>query len=187
MKILNKKKFFDLYRAKLDKNRKLSQKEVDAIDLFLDLFLANIDYFTIEQWAYVFATTFHETAFTFEPVKEAFHLSETWRKNNLRYYPWYGRGYVQTTWEINYKKDEDRTGIPFTKNPDLALVPDHAFCTMIYNMKHGRYTGKELGYYINERRKAYVYARYVVNGRDKRYTIASYAETFETILKQSIQ
>ena len=185
--MINKKIFFDLYRNYLDKNNSLSQKEVDDLEVFLDMFDYNIDYFTIPQWAYVFATTFHETAFTFSPVKEAFHLSENWRKNNLRYYPWYGRGYVQTTWEVNYKRDEDRTGIPFTKNPNLALIPENAFCTMIYNMKHGTYTGKSLDYYINEKRKSYKYARYVINGKDKRDVIASYAYTFEDILTKSIE
>lgn len=184
--MLNRKTFFNLYRDLLDKNKKLSQQEVDALDLFLDMFEMEKDYFTIPQWAYVFATVFHETAFTFEPVKEAFHLSETWRKNNLRYYPWYGRGYVQTTWEENYRKDEERMGIPFTQNPDLALVPKNAFCSMIYNMKHGVYTGKRLDYYINNERKSYLYARYVINGKDKRFTIASYAETFEGVLTKSL-
>lgn len=56
------------------------------------------------QIAYVLATVEWETAKTFKPVREAFWLSEAWRKKNLRYYPFYGRGYVQLTWEKNYKK-----------------------------------------------------------------------------------
>lgn len=60
--------------------------------------------------AYVIATSYWETNKTMVPVKEAYWLSENWRKDNLRYYPWYGRGYVQLTWEDNYKKasKEDR-------------------------------------------------------------------------------
>ncbi|MGR9074141.1 MAG: peptidoglycan-binding protein, partial [Gammaproteobacteria bacterium] len=56
------------------------------------------------QVSYVLATTQWETAQTFRPVKEAYWLSEDWRKNNLRYFPYYGRGYVQLTWEKNYEK-----------------------------------------------------------------------------------
>ena len=52
--------------------------------------------------AYVLATAYHETAHTMKPVREAFWLSEGWRRDNLRYYPWYGRGYAQLTWRRNY-------------------------------------------------------------------------------------
>ena len=177
---MNKKIFFDLYRSQLDKDKKLTQREVNALDKFLDMVVAQRFYFTIPQWAYVFATTFHETAFTFEPVREAFHLSENWRKRNLRYYPYYGRGFVQLTWDYNYRK----YGIE--KNPDEALESKKAFDILIDGMKNGVFTGKRLDYYINDTRKAYVYARYVINGKDKRQTIAKYAETFETILMQSL-
>lgn len=183
---MNKQLFFELYRTHLDKDKKLTQDEVNDLDIFLNLFLMNKDYFTIPQWAYVFASVFHETAHTFKPVIEAFWLSEEWRKKNLRYWPFIGRGYIQETWYENYLKNEKRTGIPFTKKPELALVPEHAFCNMIYNLKNGVYTGKRLDTYINESRKSYTYARYVVNGTDKRDLIASYAKTFELILNKSL-
>tara|TARA_R110002049_G_scaffold4063_3_gene29319 strand:- start:1205 stop:1756 length:552 start_codon:yes stop_codon:yes gene_type:complete len=183
---MNKALFFKMYKELLDKDKKLTQEEVDNIDLFLDLVIKNRCYFTIPQWAYVFATTFHETFFTFKPVIEAFWLSEEWRKKNLRYYPWYGRGYVQETWYENYLKNEKRTGVLYTKNPNLALVPENAFNNMIYNLKHGIYTGKRLDYYINDKRKSYLYARYTVNGIDKRELIAGYAETFEQILIKTL-
>lgn len=38
----------------------------------------------------------------FTPVREAYWLSEAWRAANLRYYPWYGRGLMQCTWQDNY-------------------------------------------------------------------------------------
>lgn len=183
---MNKQLFFELYRTHLDKDKKLTQDEVNGIDEFLNLVIKHKDYFTIPQWAYVFATVFHETFFTFKPVVEAFWLSEDWRKKNLRYYPWHGRGYVQETWEENYKKQEIRTGVQFTKNPDLALVPKYAFDNMIYGMKHGTYTGRRLDKYINEKIKSYIYARYVINGKDKREVIAGYAKTFEQILLKTL-
>ncbi|MEO0080462.1 MAG: glycoside hydrolase family 19 protein, partial [candidate division WOR-3 bacterium] len=72
-----------------------------------------------EQIAYVVATAEWETGKTFKPVKEAFWLSEEWRKKNLRYYPYYGRGYVQLTWESNYRKYSKILGIDLVGNPDL--------------------------------------------------------------------
>ena len=79
------------------------------------------DYFTIPQWAYVFATVFHEAGTSFESVREAYYLQEkynwteeqftAWRKKNLRYYPWDGKGYVQLTWERNYELFEKLMGI----------------------------------------------------------------------------
>jgi hypothetical protein len=53
------------------------------------------------QWsqpsaAGVVATTKIETASTFEPVREAFWVGEAWRKENLRYWPYYGRGYLSS-------------------------------------------------------------------------------------------
>ncbi len=70
------------------------------------------------------ATVAIETATKFEPVREAFWLTEEWRQQNLRYWPYYGRGYPQLTWEENYKAYGDALGIDLVNNPDLALDPD---------------------------------------------------------------
>ena len=77
-----------------------------------------------------------ESASTFRPVREAFYLgepepAETYRKT-LRYYPWYGRGYIQITWESNYatysRKVNDLWGaggaVDLIARPDDALDPD---------------------------------------------------------------
>jgi predicted chitinase len=69
------------------------------------------------------ATIAIETASTFTPVKEAFWLSEAWRHANLRYFPWYGRGYVQLTWQSNYTKYGTALGIDLLSNADLAMDP----------------------------------------------------------------
>jgi hypothetical protein len=73
------------------------------------------------QIAYVLATTQWETAQTFKPVREAFWLSEDWRRQNLRYFPWYGRGYVQLTWKTNYQKYSQILGVDLVNNPDKAM------------------------------------------------------------------
>jgi hypothetical protein len=54
------------------------------------------------QVAYVLATTEWETAQTFKPVREAFWLSEDWRRRNFRYYPYYGRGLALSLKRVMY-------------------------------------------------------------------------------------
>ena len=131
------------------------------------------------ELAYVLATAYWETARTMRPVKEAYWLNEVWRKNNLRYYPWYGRGYVQLTWETNYKKAAQKLGIPFDKNPDLALDAVHAAKVIIRGMKEGWFTGKKLSDYITLQKSDYVNARRIVNAMDKAAEIAHLARQYE--------
>jgi hypothetical protein len=71
--------------------------------------------------AYILATTEWETGHTFKPVKEAFRRSEQWRRTNLRYYPYYGRGYVQLTWKRNYEAYGGILGLDLVNDPDLTL------------------------------------------------------------------
>lgn len=118
------------------------------------------------QKAYVLATTDHETAHTFLPVKEAFWESEEWRKKNLRYYCYYGRGLVQITWSDNYKKFGIILDIDLVKNPDLALNPQIALFIMVYGFKHGSFTGVRLEDFINDNETDYFNARKCINGLD---------------------
>lgn len=180
--MINRKKFFDGYRADLDPNRKLDKAEVDAIDSFLDFVDVAYNRLTLPQWSYVFATTFHETNATFLPVKEAYWLSEDWRRKNLRYFPFYGRGYIQITWKDNYAKFSKQLNEDFVKNPDLVMVPKYAFKIMVDGFINGSFTGKKITDYINSSKKDYKGARRCINGVDKADLIASYATKFESIL-----
>ena len=102
------------------------------------------------QAAYVLATALWETARTMEPVEEAFFVknAETWRKRNLRYYPWHGRGYVQLTWRANYAKAANKLAVPLTQDPTLALLPEIAAEALIVGCRDGRFTGTTLSDYI---------------------------------------
>ena len=133
----------------------------------------SLDYgFTVPQTAYVMATVYHETAGTWKPVREAFWLSEAWRKRNLRYYPYYGRGYVQITWKENYQKYEDLLGWPLVAEPDIALVPDVALEILLDGFKYGRFTGRKISRYINDDKIDFRNARRCINGTDKARKIA---------------
>lgn len=90
-----------------------------------------------------------ESASTFSPVREAFWLSEAWRRANLRYYPYYGRGFIQLTWESNYRlygpeiadlwgTSPDQPDFDLVGNPDNALNPDtSAAVAALYFRDHG--------------------------------------------------
>ena len=127
------------------------------------------------QIAYVLATAKWETNHTFKPVKEAYWLSEKWRKKNLRYYPYYGRGLVQITWKKNYEKFGKLLGIDLVHKPHYALKPDVAIFILVYGMIHGTFTGKKLNDYIKWYNTDFVGARRIVNGRDKATSIAKIA------------
>lgn len=130
------------------------------------------------QIAYVLATTQWETAQTFKPVKEAFWLSETWRKNNLRYYPYYGRGYVQLTWKNNYKTYSDLIGRDMVAAPDIALEPAVALFTLVHGFKTGVFTGRKISDYIADGRTNFIEARRCINGTDHANDIAQLAQDF---------
>lgn len=62
-----------------------------------------------------------ETAHTFCPVEEAFWLDDAWRYANLRYAPYWGRGYTQLTWDYNYQTYGALIDQPLFDQPDLAM------------------------------------------------------------------
>jgi predicted chitinase len=130
------------------------------------------------QIAYVLATTEWESAQTFRPVREAFWLSEEWRRNNLRYYPYYGRGYVQITWKNNYKKFSDILGIDLVNNPDQAMNPNISLFILVYGFKTGAFTGRKITDYITQQSVDFFNARRCINGLDKASQIKLLAEKY---------
>jgi hypothetical protein len=132
------------------------------------------------QIAYVLATVEHETANTFKPVREAFWLSEDWRRRNLRYYPYYGRGYVQLTWDYNYQAYSDILGVNLVSNPDKVMEPNIALFILVHGMTKGRFTGKKLGTFVNGSKTDFYNARSVVNDHDKAEHIAGLARAWQS-------
>jgi hypothetical protein len=132
----------------------------------------------LKQAAYVLATAYWETNKTFEPVREAYYLgkkAEGYRKK-LRYYPYYGRGFVQLTWLANYKKAGDAFKKDFVKSPDDVMEPNIAAEILVVGSKEGWFTGKKLDDYIGD---DYINARRIINGTDKASEIALLARNFE--------
>jgi len=132
----------------------------------------------VEQIQYVIATVEHETAGTFEPVEEAYWVKnpDKWRRKNLKYYPYYGRGFVQLTHKYNYAKFSKIMGIDLVGKPELALDFDNSLFILIYGMIHGTFTGKKLDDYFNDAGSNFVKARKIINGMDKARKIALLAQ-----------
>lgn len=181
---------------------RMSQKQVEGINLVLDAW----DRYapstaTFEGLAYVFATDYHETAATMEPVRETLatsaaqamaRLDSAWKRGRM---PWvkrrywaidrngqspHGRGLVQLTHPENYEKADSKLGLggKLIKNYDLAMRPDIAAKITVLGMLEGWFTGKKLSDYCRAGRPDFRGARRIINGTDKAALIAGYAQEF---------
>ncbi len=133
------------------------------------------------QIAYILATVEHESAASFQPVREAYYLGEPKAENHrktLRYYPFYGRGYVQLTWDYNYRNYSTLLGLDLMNQPDLVMRPDVALFILVDGMKRGVFTGVGLDKYINNRATDFNNARRIINGMDRAGDIASLASNW---------
>lgn len=137
------------------------------------------------QAAYILATAYHETAHTMRPVVEAYWIenAEAWRKKNLRYYPYHGRGFVQLTWKENYIKAGEELGVDFVAHPDQLLEPNNSAKILVKGSMEGWFTGKSIPDYITLEKSGFKSARRVINGTDKAAEIANLAKRYDEILK----
>lgn len=177
--------FFENIKHYLFKS--FTQPQVDGLEVFLNWYdnenpeLPSTHHLDDRMLAYVLATTYHETAATMQPVIE--YGGESYLKGKS-YYPWYGRGYVQLTWEENYAKQDEKLGLRGTlmETPDLALNPEIAKQVIIYGMADGDFTGKGLGEFFTGDVTDWYNARTIVNGHDRADDIAAYAELFHNAI-----
>jgi putative chitinase len=145
--------------------------------------------------AYGLGTAYHETAHTMLPVREAYWLDEGWRETHLRYYPWYGRGFVQLTWrgddkqpEYGYARADKELGLDgkLMSNPDLAMQPGVAADILARGMGEGWFSGKSCADYLPRDHPAelhdFIAARRIINGTDRAALVAGYAVEFQKAL-----
>lgn len=155
----------------------MNQKQVDGCNTILAEWEKRLPDADLRWLGYMLATPFWETAHTMQPVREACFMgepepAESYRKT-LRYYPFYGRGLVQLTWEPNYKKQGDRLGINLVASPDKALEPAISADIMFNGMVHGDFTGIGLSRYFSATTNDPVNARRIINGTDHAEEIAA--------------
>ncbi len=204
--LYDRQKFFDAVRSSLS-GGKLQQEQVDGFEVLLKE--AERRQLSPEWTAYVLATAWHETAFTMQPVRESLaktdesaiaRLDRAWAKGQLGQVKtpywrkgYFGRGYVQLTWDYNYKKMGEWLGIDLLGNPSLALNAEIASKIIFEGMIRGMFTAKKLSDYIDdldeydaEDLREFEEARRVINGKDKAKKIGEYALKLKYALKNSI-
>ena len=183
--------FFDIVRAKMFHGL-LNQCQVDGINSILDAWEKAVPNADPRFVAYALATAHRETAGTMQPVRESFWSTEDWRKEHLcRYYPYYGRGFVQLTWGYNYEKANLKLhtrGIlkpdeNMVSNLDLALRPDVAAAIMVFGMTEGWFTGLKLADFFHGDCCDWIHARRIINGNDHDREIAGDALHFYAALQ----
>jgi hypothetical protein len=184
---LDRAAFFDAVRRSPFAGH-LTQPQVDGMAAILTACPASL---LIDAAAYCLATTFHETARTMQPIEEF------GRGKGRKYGPtgFWGRGYVQLTWETNYAKATKRLralGIlkaseDLVKTPRLAMRPDVAAAILFYGMIEGWFTGKKLADYFAPGRADPIGARRIINGTDCDKLIAGYQAQFRVALLSSVR
>lgn len=132
------------------------------------------------QAAYVLATAYHESAHTMKPIEEMGSQSYL---HSRRYWPYVGRGYVQLTWDYNYKKASAKLGVDFMAHPELLMQAQYAAPILVLGMKEGWFTGKKLSDYMDLQHSDFIDARREINGMDRAALIAGYATQYDNDLK----
>lgn len=134
----------------------------------------------VRKLAYILATARHESRF--KPIREYRAKASQTTLYNLQnrywYTGYYGRGFVQLTWESNYREMGELLKIDLVNKPDLALDPYFGARILVSGMINGNF-GHRLDRYINNTQKDYWNARRSVNGTDKADLIANYALQIE--------
>jgi hypothetical protein len=192
--------FFNGYRNIYGK---LNQSQVSGIDNLLNYIEQDTEVADLRWAAYMLATVKHECADTFQPITEKgakayFDKYETGTALGKRLgntvkgdgYLFRGRGFVQITGRANYQTLGAKLGLSgeddLVLHPDHTLHPDVAYRIMSFGMRHGTFTGKKLGDYINAKGSDYQQARRIINGLDKADKIAGYATNLEAVLTSSV-
>ena len=162
----------------------LSKTQVSGTEIILDACPPDLP---LDHLAYCLATTFWETARTMQPIEEY------GRGKGRAYGPtgFWGRGYVQLTWQANYDKATrelrargylDPTQ-DLVRTPNLALDPSIAAAIMFLGMQEGWFTTKKLSDFFGPAKSDPYNARRIINGTDKADTIAGLFKAFQGALQ----
>jgi len=197
--MINRRFFFEQCRATLFTG-KLSKGQVTGMTAILDVWEAT-GAARDDRWlAYALGTTFHETGFTMQPVRErggAAYFTRMYDPESsdarrarkaaaMGAQPgdgpvFYGRGFVQLTWRCNYETMGRAFKIDLTSSAaaaDAALQPDLAARIMFKGMEEGRFTGRKFADYFAAAEENWLNARRIINGNDCDEAIAVYAKKF---------
>jgi putative chitinase len=192
---MNAKLFFDSLRAS---GINLTDANVDGLQRVVAY--AEEHGIQINRVSYGCGTAFWETGGSCQPVEEGYYLGSSAKvkafQRKLRYYPFFGRGLVQCTWERNYRAAAKLLGLAedyFVKYPSKLLQWEYSLPLLFKAMEVGLYTGKGFDDYIDdldeddaEDRREYINARRIINGTDRAAKIADLSLKFEKALKAGL-
>ena len=151
-------------------------------------FIANDAEITDIRWAaYMLATIDRECGHEWHPIEEYSKGKGEPYGKVVNGHTYYGRGYVQLTWDYNYKAMSNPTGRDLLAHPEAVLEPEIAYRIMSYGMRNGSFTGAKLGKYIKGTKCDYVNARRIINGTDQAKAIARSAVWFEAVIKKCVK
>ncbi len=198
--------FINLY-SKEFRNKKLTDDAKKGLTYLISKLNSDSEITDIRWAAYMLATVKHECDNKYQPIRESGkgnYYSEKKKKQIVHEYSkvikvldpvtrntnenvYYGRGYVQLTWERNYKKlgIALNLGNKLHIKPDLVLDKEIAYKIMSYGMRNASFTKYSLKNFIVGSYTDYVGARKIINGTDKDQLIAEYAKKLELLLKLS--
>ncbi len=172
---------------------------LNGLGLFLSFMRTDSNLNDIRHAAYMMASVYKETAYTWQPIDEKgkgagyeYGLIRTGKCGGKEYKKrYYGRGYIQITWEYNYETMDTyfNLGCSLVENPDRALEPELAYKIASHGMKDGLFIkGETLSKYIYGNTCDYHNARKIVNPKkfDTYAEIAGYARIFEAILRATM-
>lgn len=208
---MDRQKFFDTLRNDpvVWPTKRLSIACVSGMETLLLTQEKYLPEMALDAIAYNFATAYHETAHTMQPIMERgptsyFDKYEPGTKlgkilGNTQPgdgYRFRGAGHVQNTGRANAEKSSSELNRRFQLNTDFVQFPEQrtdptysALCLFFGNAE-GWWTGRRLGDFLDgldesdaEDIQEYMQARRVVNGIDKRELIAQYAMSFERAFK----
>lgn len=150
----------------------LTKGQVDGMEKIIDYWQTTWPKMSLDEFAYLLATVYWESAHRMIPVKE---MGSQQYLRSKKYYPYIGVGLIQATWKANW----DKLGI---KSIADGLQWPSALHAAFYGMAAGIYTGKKLADYIGNGKRDYVNARRIINGTDSAQEIAKIAENFRSAL-----
>jgi hypothetical protein len=167
----------------------LSQQQVDGQCVLIGLwnYQATGTPMTDIRWlSYLLATVYHECATKMWPVTE---MGDQEYLQSREYWPYIGRGFVQLTWEGNYRNASAALGLiddrDLVAHPEMALDSLISARVLFRGCAEGWFTGEKLGSYFNDEIDDPINARRIVNGNDRDELIAGYHEKFLTALKEA--
>ncbi len=192
MLVIDRKYFYDNYRNEFGR---LSQKLVNALNFLLDR-LDESEFISLEnQQAGTLANIGHETAWTFEPIRERgpysyfrYLIGRLGNRNHKEAYDYRGGGFIQTTGKSNYIMmnpfvQAKYPDIDIVKNPEKITDPNVSWITTEIGLWKGLYTGKKINDYLTRTKTDLYNFRRCINGTDRAKLIEGYGYKFLRCIK----